>query len=353
MIAAQACLRLKVVPTRQRRQDARAYWGIMMRILSTLLAGITLAIAAPIAIAAPPAPLKITKPDAVRGVSQVVIGAFNVGFLFESVDKTAATGGMIGMFSGPTTAKSELEGVTPQMMQAIVDAAYADFRSQLEARGFTVADSATLFGSEAFAKVKLAPSPYEASVMLEKGSKGKTSFYKPSALPGLVMLPGDFMSTGLSGMGMQMQSGTTAYSMVNHAKASGQAVLDVVYLIDFSNVKRPGAFSFAGVRVNSGVSVVGDYSKLNLIAPSGKQATILMKQPVAVEGDFATIADSTGGVNKAMDVAGNVIGILGGVKTGKTRKYTFTAKPGAYEEGATKAATLANARLVDQLAALR
>ena len=42
-----------------------------------------------------------------------------------------------------------------------------------------------------------------------------------------------------------------------------------------------------------------------------------------------------------------------GMMFGKVRKYTFTAKPGVYEEGAIKAASLANTRLAEQLAALR
>ncbi len=41
------------------------------------------------------------------------------------------------------------------------------------------------------------------------------------------------------------------------------------------------------------------------------------------------------------------------MKFGKTKTFTFTAKPGDYEQGAIKAATLANTRLADQLAALK
>ena len=305
-------------------------------------------------------PVKVSSPQAVKGVQQVVIGAFNVGFLFQSVDGSRGrqAGGLGAVMGGATRADSELVGVTPAMMQAITDAAYDDFRAQLAAQSFTVADAAPMYASEAFARVKPVASPYEASVVLEKNSKGKTSFYKPTALPGLVMLPGDFTSTGFSGMGMTMASGQTAYGMSQHAKASGQAVIDVVYLIDFSNVRRPGAFSFAGIKVTSGMAVVGDYSKLNLIAPTGKQATIVLKEPVAVEGDFATMEDATSRGSKAGETAMNVasgaaaVFGLGGMGVGKTRKFTFTAKP-EYQAGATKAATLANARLVSQLVAPR
>ena len=145
--------------------------------------------------------LKVTSGQVVKGTNIVVVGAFNVGFIFESVDNTKATGGMIGAFGGVTSAKSELVGVTPAMMQAVTDAAYADFKAQLTAKGFTVVDAAPMFGSAAFSHVKPMASPMEASVFIDKKSKGKTDYYKPTAIPGLLMLPGDILASGLSGMG--------------------------------------------------------------------------------------------------------------------------------------------------------
>jgi hypothetical protein len=64
-------------------------------------------------------PVKISGPANAKGVTSVAIGAFNVGFIFESIDQTAASGGLMGAFGGTTKAKSELVGVTPEMMQAI------------------------------------------------------------------------------------------------------------------------------------------------------------------------------------------------------------------------------------------
>ena len=325
---------------------------------------LTLAAATP-ASAVEPA-LKLKSPEAARGTTAVTIGAFNVGFIFESVDREKQSGGLAGAFSGTTTAKSELDGVTPAMMQAITDAAYADFRAQLAARGFTVVDHAAMFANADVRRVKLMTAPYEASVALEKRSTGKASYYKPSALPGQFMLPGDVTSSGMSGMGLAMAAGTNQYGVGQYAKASGQGVLDVTYLIDFSEKKRPGAWSFGSLAVNSGMAVVDDYSKLNLVTPAGKMATIILNLPVAVEGDFAIKQDATKdaglqkGVNMARGVAGVLghfggfggLGMLGGGKMGVTRKFQFTAKP-EYQAGATKAATLANTRLIEQLAALR
>jgi hypothetical protein len=320
------------------------------------LAALSFALALPAAAHAAEPTVKVGSAQAAKGTRTVVIGAFNVGFIFQSVDNSKASGGMLGAFGGTTKANSVLEGVTPQMMQAITDAAYLDFKSQLAAKGFAVADAAPLFASPDFKRVKVMPSPYEASVQLDKKSKGKATYYKPTSLPAQFMLPGDVPSSGMSGLGLTMAAGTNQYGVSQFAKTAGQAVVDVVYLIDFSNVKRPGAFSFGGLKVNSGMSVVDDLSKLSLVTPAGKTSTITINEAVAVEGDFADMRDTTkgAGLQKAANIFGGLaaVGGLGGMRFGKTKTFTFTAKP-AYAEGAIKAATLANARLTEQLAALR
>ena len=306
--------------------------------------------------------VKLSSPEAAKGTAQVVVGAFNVGFIFESMDRDNKTGGMIGAFGGATDAKSVLVGVTPEMMQSITDAAYADFCTQLAARGFTVVAADALFSSPDFARVKKMPAPYEAGIRLDKKSTGKAVYYKPSALPTQFMLPGDIVASGFSGMGLTMAAGTNQYGVAQFAKSAGRSVLDVTYLIDFSQLKRPGAFSFGGLQVNSGVAVVDEYSKLTVVTPAGKTATLTIGEPVAVEGDFAAKQDTTkgAGIQKAANIASGVLGGLGrlggmgfgGMKFGNSKTFTFTARPD-YAAGATKAATLANTRLLEQLTALR
>jgi hypothetical protein len=314
----------------------------------------------PVAIAAKESePVKISGQANAKGVTTVTIGAFNVGFIFESIDQTKASGGLMGAFGGTTKAKSELTGVTPQMMQAITDAAYADLVTQLTAKGYTVQPAADLFGHAALAKTKSQDVPLDINIALEKGSKGKATYFKPSQIPSLVMIPGDFLGSGMSSIGMNMAAGQAVGALTSYAKQAGVGVIDVVYLIDFSNQKRPGAFSFGGIQVNSGLSVAADYSRMTLIAPSGKQSVITVKQPVIVEGEFIDKNDATGGLDKAAQTTANVAGGLaavaglGGLRFGKTRKFEFAAKPGAYEEGAAKAASLASEMLIGRLGTLR
>jgi hypothetical protein len=222
-----------------------------------------------------------------------------------------------------------------------------------------VQPAADLFGHAALAKTKSQDVPLDINIALEKGSKGKATYFKPTALPSLLMVPGDFLGSGMSSMGINMAAGQASYALSTYAKDAGVGVIDVVYLIDFSQQKRPGAFSFGGLQVNSALSVSADYSRMTLIAPSGKQAVITVKAPVAVEGEFIEKSDASSGTDKALQSGANVAGGVaaamgfGGLRFGKTRKFAFTAKPGNYEEGAAKAASLASEMLLGRLSALR
>ncbi|MEO6717496.1 MAG: hypothetical protein ABIM50_09665 [Novosphingobium sp.] len=304
-------------------------------------------------------PLKVSGADAARGITQVAIGAFNVGFIFQSVDETKASGGLMGAFGGATKTKSTLVGVTPEMMQKVTDDAYADFVAQLAAKGFTLQDPAALFAHATMTNPHAQASPVEINVTLEKGSKGKVTYFKPAALPALILIPGDFTGSGMSSIGINMSAGQAAYALSSYAKASSVPVIDVTYMIDFSNTQRPGAFSFGGLKVNSGLSVSAGYSRLSLLSASGKNSVLAITQPVAVAGEFIEQQETTSGVGKTTQAAANVAGGvaaafgMGGMRFGKTREYEFTAKPGNYEEGATKAASLASGLLTDRLAGLR
>lgn len=321
---------------------------------------LAMAVVSPVALAArDKPPIEIKDRGALQGSGQVAVVAFNVGFIFESVDSTAATGGLMGAFGGTTKAKSELVGVTPEMMQQITDAAYADFVAQLGAKGFTVADAAAVFADPGFAKVKGVDSPADINIALEKGSKGKAVYYKPSQLPLQVLVPGDFTGSGMSSIGLNMTAGQNSYQLATYAKGANMPVIDVTYLIDFSDQKRPGAFSFGGLKVNANLSIVPGFSRVTVIGANGKTNTLTIGQPVSVDGDFIEVEDATSGGEKTAQAAANVAGGVaaamgfGGLRFGKTRKFQFNAKPGNYEEGATKAATLANERVADTLVTQR
>ncbi len=299
--------------------------------------------------------VKVQSKGAFKGASRIAIAAFNVGFIFESTDQTKKTGGMLGAFGGATKAKSQLVGVTPAMVQQITDAAYTDFVAQMSAKGISVVAPAAVFGDPNFARVKTRPGPTEINIQLEKGSKGKAEFYKPSALPAQVMIGTDFSGSGMGSIGLTMSMGQNGTLLGGYAKASNVPVVDVTYLIDFSQQQRPGAFSFSGIKVNANLGIVPTYSKLTVIGVTGQQDMLTLGQPVSVDGDFIEVSGASSGADKTLQSAANIGSAVfgGGMLFGKTRKFNFTAKPGNYEAGATKAAALANGVLIGQLLLLR
>jgi hypothetical protein len=303
--------------------------------------------------------VKVSGKDAVKGASSVAIGAFNVGFIFESTDQIKKTGGILAAVGGVTKAKSSLVGVTPEMMQQIADAAYADLVQQLIANGFVVAEPAAVFASDALA-TKGKAEPAEATILLEKKSKGKATYMYPTVIPRQILIAGDVpTSGGLGQIGNNMTYAQNGVALGAYARSSGMPVITATYLIDFSDQQRPGAFDFGGLKVNANLSVTSGYSKMTVLGANGKQTVLTLGQSVSVDGEFIDIADASSGGEKGTQAAANVAGGLaaaaglGGLGFGKTRKYEFNAKPGTYEEGATKAASLANQLLVTQLTDLR
>ena len=305
-------------------------------------------------------PVSIKGSNGLNEASQVAVAAFNVGFIFESTDQTKKTGGLMGAFGGVTKAKSELVGVTPEMMQQVVDAAYADFMAKLAAAGVTAVPSDTLFANANIQKAADGAGPLEAKIQLEKKSNGVATFVKPTALAGQIVLQGDLAEKtgGFGSIGKGFSQGRKQAAIDSYVRETGIPLVSVVYLIDFSDQKRPGAFRFGGLKVNANLSVAPDYSKMTILGPKGK-STLTLEEQVSVDGEFIEASDATGGTEKTAQAAANVgagLAAAAGVglpMIGKTRKYAFQAKPGNYEDGAAKAATLANDLMIGALATLR
>lgn len=296
-------------------------------------------------------PVEVRDNGAMQGATQVAVVGFNVGFIFESVDQTKKTGGLMGAFGGTTKAQSSLIGVTPEMMQDITDAAYNDFIAKLAGSGITVAsaDYSGLSGDHG---------PSEERIELEKKSSGKAIFYAPTAVPMQVFLSGDVAAKkSLGNFGADGRASRNSQTVKQQAKDSGVPVVNVVYLIDFSDQKRPGAFSFGGsLQVNANLSIVPDYSKSTIFGPNGKQNRIEIAQPVTVEGEFIEVEDASTGGEKAVQSAANVAGGLAAAaeiglpRFGKTRKFEFTANQDNYEAGAIALTAAANDLVVTEIA---
>lgn len=301
--------------------------------------------------AKPRDPVKVTSASALKGTQRVVIGQFTLGFLVERKDSTKAGGG----FGGRSTTRSSLQGYTAADLQSVADAAYVDFEQRLKTAGLEVVDRAALVQHAAFAKTKPLAAPYEISVVTGRDDKAKVLFVSASHTAPLRIYAGDAMVGGLGGMGLMMSGNQVSMGASDFAKTAAVHVINAIYYVDFADSEEYGGWfrSSSAVGVKGSLALLPDQSKITVISPNYKTASLALANPVAVGGDFFETADAMSSGEKASQTLGNVVGFLGGVGTNSSKKLSFTARPGAYVPAATEAAIDANALLIDRLVALR
>ena len=129
-------------------------------------------------------------------------------------------------------------------------------------------------------------------------------------------------------------------------------MLNVLLLVDFANADTYGGWfrNSSAVNVKSSLAAFPEVSQLVVFAPAGKVGSVVLKEPVAMGGDYGTFADSTGGTAKTVETITNVIGVLGGIGSNKSRKYTMTADPARWREGVDGVSREAFSRLTGSLA---
>lgn len=297
----------------------------------------------------------VTTPKAFTGIDQVVIGGFTVGFATYKTDSVKAGGGLMGSgFGGKSTAKSTLTGVDSATMQKITDALYADFVKNLQSGGYNVVDRSKLLAHSEFAKTNVTKAPYEDSTGGLFGKGSVTKFHVPSGFNGLR----SFMDVpGLTG-GFGFSN--PALGAADYATKTGVKVLSVVYVLDFANAESYGGWHTmsSSVQVGQGLTIVPNTSKISLIGGqsgtfSNNSGAIAVGQPITSMKEYASVADSTTGTAKGVEIATNVIGALGGIGTNSTRTYTFVARAGDYSNAAIDAGKNATNVLVAKMKALK
>jgi len=171
----------------------------------------------------------------------------------------------------------------------------------------------------------------------------------------LRIMPGDVMAGGFGAIGMNIAAGRVQTAFSNYAKANEARVVNVIYYIDFANSEEYGGWfrTSSAIKVNGSLALIPDYSKVTVIGPDYQIGSLVLKDPVAVGGDFFDKEDTQSGAEKATNRVANVIGFLGGVGTNSSRKFSFTARPGAYVAGVGQVTAEASTLLAQKLAALR
>ncbi|WP_033926720.1 hypothetical protein [Sphingomonas sp. 35-24ZXX] len=322
-------------------------------ILASASAAACAALPLPALAAKAKSPVAVKNPAALAGVRQAVIGSFAVGFLTERVDRAKAGGGLMGGgFGGRSTAKSYLAGLTDADFIAATEAAYAAFLDRLGSAGITLGDRQGLI--EAYGtKVKPLPNGEERNLITGRDDKAKARVFSPAALgdPVVLMEWLGLLHGGSFDFSFNMSVGQASMAAKTFAKTSGQPVINALLLVDFANAESYGGWfrNTSAVNVKSSLAAFPDVSQLTVFAPGGKVGQVILKEPVAMGGDYGTFEDTTGGTAKTVETISNVIGFLGGVGTNKSRKYTMTANPDRWREGMDGLSREALARLTASL----
>lgn len=294
--------------------------------------------------------------EAFKAADKVVIGSFNVGFATYKTNSAKAGGGLTGGgFGGKSTAKSSLVGIDDKLMQQITDEAYKQFVDGLKAKGYTVVDRKELLANKSFADTKTYPNPYEDSNGGIFGASSKTKYFAPSSFGAIRVFLGDI--PGVTG-GFGFSNPAMAASQ--YAKDSGVKVLNVVYVVDYANAESYGgwATSSSAVTVGQGITIVPEYSRMGIIGGDGgtfstNNGAIKLGQPINSDKEFATVENTNSEAYKAVEVAANVVGILGGVGSNSSREYEFKARPNDYKAGALEVVKKVNTTFVDTMAGLK
>ena len=294
------------------------------------------------------APVKVSSSKSFKGVSNILIGSFNIAFINEKTDQAFA--GRRG-FGGSSAAKTHLEGVSPIEYQAITDAAYADFTERLKSAGYVIADRVQFISDPGIAKQTYVASGAQGTVVYGKDSKAKALYYAPRAFGPTPIVPGEIgggMFSGFGAVGPAMERNRFAIQ-------NKQAIVNVRYVVDYASAKhRGGSFAFSSsVKLTAQLAVVEALSTVTVTDEKGMLGTLALNDGIAVDGDFGDLADTTTGGQKVEQALGNVIGMLGGIGTASRKFFTFRAEPAAYRDGATEAARRTNDIMVRQMMALR
>lgn len=295
----------------------------------------------------------LKNPVALAGIRQAVIGSFSVGYLTERVDRAKAGGGLMGGgFGGRSTAKSYLAGLTDDDFRAATEAAYAAFLDRLGSAGITLGDRQGLVDAYG-TKVKPLPNGEERNLITGRDDKAKARLFSPAALGDPVVLAEwlGLLHGGSFDFAFNMSVGQASMAAKTFAKTSSQSVINALLLVDFANADSYGGFftTSSAVKVKSSLAAFPEVSQLTVFAPGGKVGQAILKEPVAMGGDYGTFEDTTGGTAKTVETISNVIGFLGGVGTNKSRKYTMTANPDRWREGVDGLSREAMAKLTASL----
>lgn len=301
------------------------------------------------------ADLTVTTPAAFKETGKVVIGGFKVAFVESKRDSAKAGGGLLSSgFGGKSTALMMLNGIDSDTKQAITDKAYADFISTLKAEGFTVTDRKQYTSTPEYVKTKTYDSPYTTdSSMLSK--YGTTTYYQPTGFEAMRIYMGEIDKV-MGGIGFSHPNNAA----VAYTSETGNKLLNVVYVIDFSNADASGGSfkSTSFVKVGQGLSLQAGTSKMQLIGGhagtfSTANGSIALGQPIYSLEKFGDVVSASSNTEKTVEKLTNVASLLGGMGSNITTKFDVNADAEKYQAVALEITGKANEAIVGKMKSLK
>ncbi len=297
--------------------------------------------------------LKVDAEKAFKGVNEVIIGSFKIGFIESKTDKAKAGGGfMSGGIGGKSSAEMSLTGINDAIRQDITEAAYKDFVKDLKAKGYKVADSQELFNDKDFADTKTYAAPYvdDQDGLLTSGAV--TKFFQPKALGKMRFFAGE--NANVMG-GFAFGNPSTAATVF--AEKSGKKVIHVIYTVDFSNAEDNSGFTTSAINVGQGISILPG-SKLGLIGGQGgtfstANGNIVLGQPIYSTKTFGEVVGTSSDLYKGAEVALNITTSLLGAGSNIRREFVVKANPTKYKAIALEVVKDANAAIASKMANLK
>jgi len=292
--------------------------------------------------------------SAFKGVNDVVIGAFKVGFVDSSVAKRKAGGGLLGSgFGGKASGKVKLVGVSDTVKQQITDAAYSDFLTQLKSNGYNVVNRSAFTSSDEYKGAKKYSFPYKADDSGMFSEYGVSTYYQAKALgsEGLVFMndiPG--VTGGIFG--------SASAAAAKYAAEGGTPVASATYLVDFAAADGHGNnwTSSASVQIGQSLAITTgnvQITKDHTGSFSAGTAYAKVGQPVQYDKQYGEVSDTTSTGMSVAQGAANALSLLSGGGTNSSKNYEIKANASKYKAGAISILKDANKALVAKGASLR
>lgn len=236
-----------------------------------------------------------------KKTDKVIVGGFRVAFILSNVATASEDNGLLnlgnsaGSATGITTVHQDrtvkkeklLNNIDESVMQAIADAAYADFMAKLQASGVQVLPSSTLINSPHFANVDITPNPYKKDSGWFRPND--IHVYSPTALP---LWFGHFDS----GFGNVGALALGPWKSMNKVANENDAMIIIPqFVINFASMESSGRrsmFKKASVTTSNVIHLTSGTTRMmgfqsDKPSAGGDLGTVSLDDNYYVSGDFA------------------------------------------------------------------